>query len=192
VPVPVAERLTAERARRSALGVDVVVGSAGVAAPARQPVHPHSAAALSRLGGDPAGFASRPFTAELATGADLVLTMTRAQRRAVLEQTPRGLRRTFTLREAADLLTRADLTGLAELPSAARAAELGLRLDAARALRASTGSDDIADPIGGRGSAHRAAADAIATALAPLTGVLFGPVQDRTADAGPAIAVPSG
>src|SRR5689334_3964590 len=122
---PVAERLTAARARRAGLADDVVVGSAGLGAPTGQPVHPHSAAALERLGGDPAGFASRPFAAELATGADLVLTMTRAQRRAVLEQTPRGLRRTFTLREAADLLPRADPTGLASLPPADRARELG-------------------------------------------------------------------
>jgi protein-tyrosine phosphatase len=157
-------------------------------------VHPHSAAALVRLGGDPAGFASRQFTAEMATGADLVLTMTRAQRRAVLEQTPRGLRRTFTLREAADLLTRADLTGLADLPPAARAAELGLRLDAARAQRSSTGADDVEDPIGGRAAVHRAAAEAIAAALGPLTDVLFGPPSDRPAalPADPGLPVPLG
>jgi protein-tyrosine phosphatase len=178
---PVAERLTAARAHRSGLGDDVVVESAGVAAASGQPMHPHSAAALVRLGGDPTGFRSRPFSAELATDAELVLTMTRRQRRAVLEQTPRGLRRTFTLREAADLLPRADLTGVAGLPPAARARELGLRLDAARAGRRSSAADDIDDPIGGKAAAHLAVAEAVAAALAPLADVLFGPPSaDRT------------
>lgn len=92
----------------------------------------------------------------------------------MLEHTPRGLRRTFTLLEAADLLTRADLSGIQEIPAGGRAAAVACRMDAARAQRVSTAADDIADPIDGGASAHRAAAEAIASALRPLTDDLVG------------------
>ena len=102
---PVAERLATAWAREKLAQspeADVVqIESAGLSAVANQPIDPHTATALVGLGGDPAGFRSREFTPELAADADLVLTMTRDQRRTVLEAAPRGLRRTFTLTEAA-------------------------------------------------------------------------------------------
>ncbi len=132
----VAERLAMawarEKLEHSPEADAVRIDSAGLGAITGQPIDPHSAAALVALVGDPAGFRSREFTPELAADADLVLTMTRDQRRTVLEASPRGLRRTFTLTEAADLLQRADLTGLSLLPLTARARELGRRLDVAR------------------------------------------------------------
>ncbi len=132
----VAERLATtwagEKLASSPEADAVRIDSAGLGAITGQPIDPHSAAALVALVGDPAGFRSREFTPELAADADLVLTMTRDQRRTVLEASPRGLRRTFTLTEAADLLQRADLTGLSLLPLTARARELGRRLDVAR------------------------------------------------------------
>jgi protein-tyrosine phosphatase len=108
-----------------------------------------------------------------------VLTMTRAQRRTVLESTPRGLRRTFTLTEAADLLSGADLTGLSFLPLTQRARELGRRLDVARAGRPTATGDDIADPIGQRADVHREVADRVAIALRPLVNVLFTSVRSN-------------
>ncbi len=178
---PVAERLATAWAREKlshSPEADVVyIGSAGLGATADRPVDPHSAAALVDLGGDPAGFRSRQFTAELAEDADLVLTMTRDQRRTVLESTPRGLRRTFTLTEAADLLQRADLTGLSLLPLTARARELGRRLDAARSRRPTAQSDDIADPIGQHAGVHQEVAGLVAAALRPLADVLFTSVR---------------
>jgi protein-tyrosine phosphatase len=170
---PVAERLMAAHARRSPDRTAVLVRSAGLAATAGRPMHPLSASALTALGGDPAGFSSSPFQPELAAAADLVLTMTRSQRRKVLEHTPRGLRRTFTLLEAADLLDRADLTALPEISVAERAAVLARRLDAARAQRTTSAADDIPDPIGGDAAAHRTAAESIAQALRPLAAVLL-------------------
>lgn len=151
----------------------VQITSAGLEAADGEEMHPHSAAALVRLGGDPAGFRSRSFAASMATEADLVLTMTRLHRTAVLKQTPRGLRRTFTLLEAAGLLDGADLSGLDHVPLADRAQELALRLDAARAFRSSTSADDIEDPIGERAAAHRRTTDTIHAALQPLAAVLF-------------------
>lgn len=147
--------------------------SAGLEAREGQPMDPRSADALTLLGGDPSGFASRRFAAAMAEDADLVLTMTRGQRRSVLAVTPRGLRRTFTLSEAAALLSRADLGGLAEEQSLQeRARLLAGRLDAARAFRATSPADDIPDPIQRPGRVHRAVAHLIAEALKPLVATL--------------------
>jgi protein-tyrosine phosphatase len=178
---PVAERLATAWAREKLAHspeADMAqIRSAGLSAVANRPIDPHSAAALVELGGDPAGFRSHEFTPELAADADLVLTMTRDQRRTVLEASPRGLRRTFTLTEAADLLQRADLTGLSLLPLTARARELGRRLDAARAGRPTADSDDIADPIGQTAVVHQEVAGLVAAALRPLADVLFTSVR---------------
>ena len=140
-----------------------------------------AAEALTALGGDPAGFASRLLERWMAEEADLVLTMSRRQRREVLEKDPRGLRRTFTLLEAADLLGSADLRGLALMPLPRRARELGLRLDAARSRRVTTGSDDVPDPIGRSPAVHADVAATIASALRPLADVLFSSVRPQPA-----------
>lgn len=152
---------------------EVRITSAGLRATDGHPMDPRSAAALAELGGNPADFRSQRLTSELAADANLVLTMTRSHRRSVLELAPRGLRRTFTLTEAAELLRSADLDGLDRTPLADRARHLGLRLDAQRAWRTSSGSDDIEDPIGRRLPVHQQAARTIATALRPLTDVLL-------------------
>ena len=76
---------------------------------------PSAAEALTRHGGDASAFRSREYTPDLADATDLVFPMTRHQRRAVLETTPRGLRKTFTLSEAADLLSQVDRSGLLTL-----------------------------------------------------------------------------
>ncbi|MDQ3716148.1 MAG: hypothetical protein M3381_09060 [Actinomycetota bacterium] len=101
--------------------------------------------------------------------------MTRHQRRLVLEQTPRALRPTFTLTEAADL------RGLQLLPLAKRARELGRRLDLARAGRRTVDTDDILDQIGQRASVHAEVGDAIAAALRPLADVPFRSVRQHPA-----------
>src|ERR687886_239183 len=59
--------------------------SAGVRAVVGSEMDPDSALVLEGLGGDAAGFEARQFEAELATHADLILAMTREQRRLVLE-----------------------------------------------------------------------------------------------------------
>ena len=153
-------------------GAGIEATSAGTRAVTGSPMDSRAADALRRLGGDPSDFRARPLTGEMATEADLVLTMTRAHRTAVLKQNPRGLRRTFTLEEAAALLDRADLAGLPSV-GRERARELALRLDAARRLRATTGADDVADPIGSTAHVHRQVAGRIAEALRPLAAVLL-------------------
>jgi protein-tyrosine phosphatase len=150
-----------------------LVSSAGLEARDGQAMDPRSAEALTLLGGDPSGFVSRRLTAAMAEEADLVLTMTRRQRRSVLALTPRGLRRTYTLPEAADLLGRADLSGLSEEQSLQeRTRLLAARLDAARAVRPTSPADDIPDPIQRPARVHRAVAALIADALKPLVTTL--------------------
>ncbi len=172
---PIAERLAAVwlQACEWLRDDEVRITSAGLRAADGHPMNPPSAAALIELGGDPAGFRSQRLTSKLAADADLVLTMTRRHRRSVLELAPHGLRRTFTLTEAAELLRSADLDGLDRTPLVDRARHLGPRLDAQRAWRASSSSDDIEDPIGRRLPVHQQAARTIATALRPLTDVLL-------------------
>lgn len=172
---PLAERLAGSWAAES-LGAGaamVHIWSAGTEGLDGKAIHAKSAAALVELGGDPSGFASQPFRPQMATEADLVFTMTRKQRRSVLAVAPRALRRTFTLPEAADLLRQADLRGVTDQPIRVRAQELAARLNAVRAYRRTTETDDVFDPIGQSGSVHRQVADRIARKLRPLADVLF-------------------
>jgi protein-tyrosine phosphatase len=172
---PLAERLAAAWAEK-ALGAGaaaVKVRSAGTDALEGKPMDSRSAAALAKLGGDSTGFAARTFVPAMANEADLVLTMTRRHRRLVLAQAPRALRRTFTLPEAADLLTSADLRGLEQLPLRRRAGELAARLNDGRARRRTVDADDVYDPIGQSGSVHSQVAARIARKLQPLADALF-------------------
>lgn len=170
---PMAEGLTTAWLQRTGAADDVHVLSAGTRAPVGEPMDRSSAAVLRRLGGDPAPLRATGLTAALTADADLVLTMTREHRRAVLEMAPRSLRRTFTLLEAADLLRSVDVADLSRLPADERARELGRRLDARRALRTTSEADDIDDPIGRRPAVHAAVAATIAEALSPLLSALF-------------------
>ena len=122
-------------AERLAAAGGVTASSAGTRAVIGHPVHPEAARVLRHLGGDPSGFAARQLTAKIAGAADLVVTMTRAHRDAVLELAPRQLRRTFTLTEAAELITRFSPSGVADL------AGLRPHLSADQVL-------DVPDPIG--------------------------------------------
>ncbi|TFV88393.1 hypothetical protein E4P40_10015 [Blastococcus sp. CT_GayMR20] len=175
---PLAERLATAwgKALLGHRSGELRIASAGMAASDGVAMDADSAAVLRALGGDPGGFTSRALTGELADGADLVLTMTREQRRAVLQRAPRAMRRTFTLREAADLLLHADTDGIAALPPRDRVRELAGRLNAGRAQRPSGADDDIEDPIGRPVEVHRQVGDAIAEALRPLAELLFADV----------------
>jgi protein-tyrosine phosphatase len=172
---PLAERIATAwgRALLGSRAGEVRIASAGTAAADGIDMDADSAAVLSALGGDPHGFTSRALRSEMAESADLVITMTREQRRKVLQRAPRAMRRTFTLREAADLLARADVEGIGDLPPRERARELAGRLNAGRAQRPSGADDDIADPIGRPLEVHREVGDAIAGALRPLVELLF-------------------
>ena len=153
----------ASAVRLMSAGTHAVVGSA---------MHPDSALVLKGFGGDPDGFVAQQLDDGLVMEADLVLAMTRGHRRDVLTLAPRALARTFTLREAADLLQI--LGDDVELPGETlldRGRALVKEMATARSRRQSD-VDDVVDPINRPLEAHQEAGDAIAEALLPLLGRL--------------------
>ena len=99
------------------------------------PIQPEAAVVLEKLGGSASNFAARQLTSRIASDADLVLTMTRAHRDAVLELAPHQLNRTFTLSEAARLTSEHNAQDVSDLA-------------ALRPLLATDDPSDIPDPIG--------------------------------------------
>ena len=155
-----------------ALGEDagrIRLVSAGTRAVVGSEMHPQSALVLRGLGTEPGDFRARQLEPVHVAEADLVLTMTRAHRRVVLELAPRALSRTFTLLEAADLLHHTGATAPAAGETVAdRGRALVRALADARSRRHAGDADDVADPIGRPLEAHQAAGDAIVASLLPL------------------------
>lgn len=118
-------------------------------------MHPDSARVLQELGGDPSGFVARQLTPKIAAGADLVITMTREHRNAVLEQAPRQLHRTFTLIEAARLVSEFGAREIRDLAG----------------LRSQLGYDDpadVPDPIGQDADVFTSVGSMIAELMPPV------------------------
>ena len=119
------------------------------------PIHPDAEQTLQNLGGSPSDFAARQLTGKIAIGADLILTMTRWHRDAVLELAPQRLNRTFTLAEASGLVTGFGAQSVAELAN----------------LRPHLASDqisDVPDPIGQSRQVFTAVGAQIAALLPPV------------------------
>lgn len=163
---PVAEALLART-----LGPGAEVTSAGLHARIGSPVDEEMA---QLLGGPVDGFAARQLTVPLVTGADLVLVMTRAHRAAVVDLVPSAVRRTFTLREFADLAVLAAVTG--DGPSGdsvgTRIAEVVRQAPRLRALRAPSSTDDVEDPYRRGRAAHEVAMAAIQQCVAAIAGAV--------------------
>jgi protein-tyrosine-phosphatase len=143
--------------------------SAGTRAVVDSAMHPDSALVLRGLGAEPGDFRARQLVDGMAIDADLILTMTRGHRRDVLHRAPRALVRTFTVREAADLIR---LVGDDVLPAgddlAERARSLVSAMAAARSQRHSGDHDDVRDPIGHPVQVHEEVGQAIVEALLPV------------------------
>ncbi|MDY6871150.1 MAG: low molecular weight phosphatase family protein [Actinomycetota bacterium] len=131
---PTAERLATMHSAQLATE-DFRASSAGTRAVVGHPMHPDAAAVLESLGGDSSQFAARQVTRRLAAEADLVVTMTRAHRDAVLELAPKQLHRTFTLHEVARLVNDCGATTVEDLA-------------ALRPQLAAQDIPDVPDPIG--------------------------------------------
>lgn len=159
---PIAERML--RAKFEAAGLATyVVGSAGVGAMVGRGMDPSSAKQLHALGGSSQGFVSRQVSASMLRDAGLVLTATTSIRRRVLEEEPSALRRTFTWREFAALITGVDADGPAALVA-----------EAARRRGLLVGQDiDTPDPIGRDAGVHADVARMIADAVETIAGALI-------------------
>ncbi len=147
------------------------VASAGLSARAGEPVAAPMAALLAASGVDPAGFAARQLQPPMLRAAGLVLTMTTAQRSAVVGRVPEVLRRTFTLREFADLARLG--AGVPQEPDpAARLAALVAAAPRLRALRTGPREDDVEDPHGRPADVFARSFGRIGDAVGELLGVL--------------------
>lgn len=154
---PLAERLTA--ARVSARRLSVSVTSAGTRALRGHPIHPDAAGVLEHLGGDPSDFAAKQLTSRIASAADLVLTMTREHRDAVLRVAPRQLHRTFSLHEASRLVLD-------------HGAERVDDLSGLRPLLPQQSIPDVPDPIGQDKQFHMSVGRQISDLLEPILELL--------------------
>jgi protein-tyrosine phosphatase len=124
---PVAERLL-----RGRLPEEFEVTSAGTRGMVGRSMTPEAEAELVGLGGSAAGFVARRLNESHIRDADLVLTATTGVRRAVLEEVPAALRRTFTWRELAALVdgrTYDDPAALVADAASRRGETAGLDLD---------------------------------------------------------------
>lgn len=111
---PTAERLALAYSDRLQIP-DFAASSAGTRAVISHPMHHEAARVLKQLGGEATDFTARQLTPRIASDAELVLTMTKAHRDAVLEVSPQKLHRTFTLIEAARLASEWNARTVADL-----------------------------------------------------------------------------
>ena len=151
---PTAERLAAEYGARLEIP-NFKASSAGVRAVIAHPMHSEAAAVVEKLGGDASYFSARQLTRRIASEADLILTMTRAHRDSVLELAPHRLHRTFTLSEAARLVSDCHAQTIAEL--GALRPQLALREHF-----------DVPDPIGQSADYFAVVGSQIADLLPPI------------------------
>ena len=142
----------------------VSVASAGLHARVGAPVDPRMAALVDL---PVAGATARQLSPGMVADADLLLTMTRDHRRAVVTQVPAAVRRTFTLVEFAELVA---LVGEhAPIADGGTEADRLARLVAAaprvRGWRTGGPADDVEDPSGGDQAAYAGAVARIRTAV---------------------------
>lgn len=161
---PAVQRLLSAHLRAGGGHVDVVLGCAGVAAGAGDPMHPDTARALAELDVDAGGHAARRLTERRVAQADLVLTVARDQVPAVTGLRPDAARRTFPLLELARLAAAAE-AGATPVGHGGSLRARVTALDALRALPARGGgsapgadgaeTDDVDDPADGGYARHR-------------------------------------
>ena len=140
---PAVERLLANK-----LGPTVNVSSAGTHALVGHPISEPMAALLRDNGIEPDPFEARRMSEQMLKEADLILSMTRAQRGLVVELWPAAVRRTFTLREFARLLSWVDPSALpAETTADRLRAAIPLAVAERGRERRSPEEDDVTDPF---------------------------------------------
>lgn len=167
---PVAERLLQAGLDQVLPGV-FHVRSAGTQAMVGDPIQPSSASIIRSYGGNAEGFVARQLTPAMLREADLVLAMTSKHRGEVTQMDATLLRRTFTIREFARMVTVLDRQ---DSPSTAEAADpagmwrsLPVRAASVRhlALAEHQSANDVADPYRRGEEAYRQMEDELAPAI---------------------------
>jgi protein-tyrosine phosphatase len=156
----------------------VIVRSAGTGALAGSAMDPRAAAQLELHGGDAAGFSARELTPALVAESDLVLTATRAHRGKVALMSPKALRRVFTFRDFADLVTGDDGLSAPVTGTGPRTWVLQVtdRAAAGRGLRPPLAPDlaDIVDPYRREDEVFAIMAQQIVESMPPVVRALAG------------------
>ncbi|WP_028265281.1 arsenate reductase/protein-tyrosine-phosphatase family protein [Arthrobacter sp. MA-N2] len=166
---PVAERLL-QAGLNQVLPGGFEVRSAGIRAMVGSPIQPLSADIIRTYGGTPDDFAARQLAQTILREADLVLTMASNHRGEVLQMDASLLKRTFTIREFARMLTALEERGDAA-PSGSgyiqQWRELPARASSVRhlVLAATPADNDIADPYNQGAEAYLRMEDELAPAL---------------------------
>jgi protein-tyrosine phosphatase len=171
---PLAEQLL--RARFSEAGfAGVEVGSAGLQAVVGAPMDALPAQISSRLGGDPSRARGQQLTTQIVAAADLLLTMTRAQRDDLVSRYPNAVHRSFTLVEFARLLRAAGASAppaTSGVPAPVTTAERLQSVVASAARQRPTvrltDDDDVTDPIGRSAAVHEAVGEQISLATSRI------------------------
>lgn len=150
----------------------VQVGSAGVRARADEPIAPRMGDLLRSRGLDSSQFTARQLTPEMIRTATVIITMTRAQRSAVVRAVPEAVRRTFTLLELAHVLSTSPGPRSAT-DDATRWARVPELVSLERLNHSAWNRDlDIEDPYGRGEKAFRRAFERIWSATDTVCGVL--------------------
>ncbi|GAB3578031.1 low molecular weight phosphatase family protein [Calidifontibacter terrae] len=152
------------------LGPEWTVDSGGTSAYHSLAVPPELHAVAAEDGLDLHDHQAQPITERLFANADVVLSATVDHRSAVLSMWPRGLRRTFTFIEMAQLIQ-------AEQGTEWNAMTVPERVRALSDHRGQTGATelDLADPYGGPIEAYIAMRAELIPALELISGVLAAP-----------------
>ncbi|MEC5200170.1 protein-tyrosine phosphatase [Arthrobacter sp. PL16] len=121
------------------------ISSAGTGALVGSPIDAQVAGLVRVFGGETDKFHARQLDKSVLQGQDLVLTLTREHRSRVVEMAPSLLRKTFTLREFARLIS--PLEGDASLDSPHRWRAILPAAQRNRAMQPTDASnDDVVDP----------------------------------------------
>ncbi|MFP5316355.1 MAG: low molecular weight phosphatase family protein [Actinomycetes bacterium] len=142
---PLVERLLRSSFDALAPG-EFEVSSAGTGALVGREIDPQVAGFVRVFNGDTNNFAARQVEERILDGKDLVLTLTRDHRGRIIELMPSLLRKTFTLREFARLITPLD--GDPTLNGPMRWRAILPKVVRARTVHpADPSGDDVVDPF---------------------------------------------
>lgn len=176
---PYAER----RLRQLMPDTGIPISSAGTGALVGSDIEPTTKETLRRLGSDVTGFAARAVTPQLVDGAELVLTLTRAQRGDVARLHPAAMRRIFALGDFTDLC-RASQAWRPIAPSRPWLPQVVTEAAAARGTVAPGEPDevDVVDPYRGSDRTHTEAYDRIEDFLSVIVAALSSVASSSHAD----------